>query len=212
MSETLQILEKLNTFYSGAFTQLITYTVGILAFIGIVIPFAIATFQNKQLKKDQTSLSNQIANELIAAKEEMKREIEEQMSKREEGLRKLVLETKNEIDSEIRKFDRLAFARSVHLQARSLLVDYPASAAFDALNAAKHYATYKDEQNLISSLALFKEAIPKVCKTDFDDYDIKKACDDAVKSIEKLNEHGRYTQELKFIKQSVVEAEKRPSE
>ena len=115
MSETLQILEKLNTFYSGAFTQLITYTVGILAFIGIVIPFAIATFQNKQLKKDQTSLSNQIANELIAAKEEMKREIEEQMSKRGEGLRKLVLETKNVIDSEIRNFDRLAFARCSEL-------------------------------------------------------------------------------------------------
>lgn len=209
MSETLQILEKLNTFYSGAFTQLITYTVGILAFIGIVIPFAIASFQNRQLKKDQHSLSTQISTELIASKEDLKREIEEQISKREEKLRQLVVEVKKDIELEITRIDDLAMARALHLQANTTILSDPASAAYDALNAAHLYAKNKNEQNLMPVIRLFEDAIRKTNKQKFDQFDFDKACNEAIESIKKLNANGRYVDEIRSIKRQVVEAKKR---
>jgi hypothetical protein len=209
MSETLQILEKLNTFYSGAFTQLITYTVGILAFIGIVIPFAIASFQNRQLKNDQHSLSSQISAELAAAKDELNREIEEQMSKREEKLHQLVVETKSEIGLEIRKIDELALARSLHLQANSMADIDSAKSAADALAAAKGYAKYKDELNLIAVLHVFKSSIVQVNNENFDQYELDKKSNEAVESIEKLNQNGRYEADIKSIRREIAEAKKR---
>jgi hypothetical protein len=211
MSETLQILEKLNTFYSGAFTQLITYTVGVLAFIGIVIPFAIATFQNRQMKKDQNSLSVQIGLELTVAKEDLKREIEELMSKREENLHQLVIEAKKEIDIEIKKIDGLAEARALHLQALSMVKTSPAASAFDALTAAAGYAKNKDERNLMAALRVFEDAIQTVQKEDFDQLDIDKACNETVESIDKLNANGRYAEDIKSLMRQIAEAKKRES-
>jgi len=67
MSETLQILEKLNSLYSGAITQLISYTIGVLAFVGIVIPALMGILQSRQLKRDHAALTTYIENQISAA-------------------------------------------------------------------------------------------------------------------------------------------------
>ncbi len=39
--DTLQVLEKVNSFYTNSFSQLITITIAILAFSGIILPIVI---------------------------------------------------------------------------------------------------------------------------------------------------------------------------
>ena len=61
MDSTLEILEKVNAFYIGAFDQLIILTVSVLAFCGVLVPILISTYQNKQLKLQQEALERLIA-------------------------------------------------------------------------------------------------------------------------------------------------------
>jgi hypothetical protein len=42
MADAFAILERVNALYSTAFSQLIAYTVGVIAFIGVLVPIGIA--------------------------------------------------------------------------------------------------------------------------------------------------------------------------
>ena len=45
MSETLQILEKVNAYYSSSFTTLMTWTIALIGLIGVVVPLVFQVFQ-----------------------------------------------------------------------------------------------------------------------------------------------------------------------
>nr|WP_315494130.1 hypothetical protein [uncultured Rhodoferax sp.] len=209
MSETLQLLEKLNSFYAGAFAQLVTYTVGVLAFIGILIPFGIAAFQNRQMKRDQNSLSNQIASELTEARIQLTKEFEEQFAARETKLQEQLKAMKQEIAKEVEKIDDLAMARSLHLQAAANLNTRPGSSTFDCLSAIPQYGASSDERNLIAILRLLESSLPLTTLEDFNLYEIDEVGEDAIKYLQKLNQHGRYAQEISLLKRSLAEAKVR---
>lgn len=212
MSETLQILEKLNSFYSGAFAQLITYTVGVLAFIGILIPFGIATFQNRQMKRDQTTLSAHIALELAAAREQLSKEITEQISNREMKLQEQIKAMRQEIAREVKKIDSLASARTLHLQAAANLKSHPGKSTFDCLSAIPEYGDSGDERNLIAVLRLLESSVQKTTAEDFKNLSLEAARDGAIKVLEKLNQGGRYTQEIETLNRALAKAKERNPE
>lgn len=71
MTDTFAILERVNALYSTAFTQLITYTVGVVALIGILLPIVVAFVQQRrfdaavgnEVKKLRTELATQVEAE-----------------------------------------------------------------------------------------------------------------------------------------------------
>lgn len=209
MSETLQILEKLNSLYSGAFSQLVTYTVGVLAFVGILIPLGIASFQNRQMKRDQAALSREIASSLAEARVQLFKEIEDQMTIREAKVQQLVADVKAEINLQVSKIDRAAMARSLHLQASASLATSPGSSTHDCLCAISEYVACSDERNLISVLRLLDSSLPKTDAAAFKLFDSEDASKNALKAIETLNTNGRYSQELKALRTGLADAKER---
>lgn len=107
MPDALQILEQVNSFYSDAFTQLIAFTVGLLALVGVLMPMGIAAYQNRQLKHDQKTLNEKIENELLAARLALSEQLAKNLATRDEALKALIETTKLEIAEEVRKIDEL---------------------------------------------------------------------------------------------------------
>ena len=64
----IEIVDKVNSFYSGAFTQLITLTVAVLAFAGIILPILIQIIQSRTFRSEQESLKAHIDEQLKAVK------------------------------------------------------------------------------------------------------------------------------------------------
>lgn len=209
MSETLQILEKLNSFYAGAFGQLVTYTVGILALVGVLIPTAIASFQNRQLKRDQNALSAQISAELLAAKTHLNAKLAEEIAMSEAKLKEFVGTTRAEIAEEITKIDELAKGRALHLQALTTRENSPSSSVFDCLSAVPSYVKGGDERNLRAVLIIFEDECARVYEDDFKILDIEDAKTLAVESLKPLNTTGRYTQDIRMINVLTAEAKQR---
>lgn len=206
MPDAFQILERLNGFYSGAFNQLITFTVGLLALVGVLIPVAIAAYQNRQLRHDQKLLTEKIENDLAAAKLELTEKLAKGLAAQDETLKGLIESTKQEIANEIKKTNKLAIARALHLQANSHQNTAPASSALDSLAAATAYASGKDERNLRSVLAIWEECIKNVKADDFKHYDLEDEAKRAIEAIESIGANGRYAVDIRSIQRGVEEA------
>lgn len=205
----MQILEKLNSFYSGAFGQLITYTVGVLALVGVLVPAGIAAFQNRQLKRDQAALSAQISAELLTAKTELSAQFAKEIAAREEELRKLVQDAKQELGKEIKKIDELAIGRSLHLQALTAGRESPGTAVHDSLEAIRAYVRGGDERNLRAVLRIFEEAIEKVDQSDFKPFDLDECATSALEALKELNQAGRYADDMRMIRLKLDEAKQK---
>lgn len=209
MQEALQILERVNTFYSNAFSQLITFTVGLLAVVGVLIPIAIAAYQNRQLKHDQKSLLDKIENDLKTAKLSLSEQLAKDLVLRDEAMKTAIEDARSEMSKELKKIDSLASARSMHLQALSTQSANPGSSASDALNAAELYAQAGDERNLRAALVVWNSCIGKVSADHVRDYEIELYATGALKALETLNGGGRYHEDIRAIKHGLEEAKKR---
>jgi hypothetical protein len=212
MSEAMQILEQVNSFYSGAFTQLITFTVSLLAVVGVLMPLGIAAYQNRQLKHDQKTLNDRIDNELSAARLALSEQLAKDLVTRDEVLKSLIEKTKSEIAQEVKKIDELATARSLHLQALANRESTPAFATYDSLMAVSSYARNGDEMNLNSALTIFTDCIKKVTEDDFKNFDIEEESQSVTKALDDLNANGRYTADIREIRRGIQDAKTRKTD
>ena len=64
MMDTLQLLDKVHSFYSDSFTQLITLTISILVIIGVIMPFVIQSIQVRSFKNEKKSLESLLKEEI----------------------------------------------------------------------------------------------------------------------------------------------------
>lgn len=72
MDSTLVIVEKINSFYSSAFSQLITITVAMLAFVGIIVPILYYLYQQRLFKIEVSSIEAKMEDKLDEIKNELK--------------------------------------------------------------------------------------------------------------------------------------------
>ena len=209
MSETIQILEKVNAFYVGAFSQLVTFTVGLLALVGVLIPIGIASYQNRQMKRDQKVLTERIENELNAVRVALSEQIAKDISEKEAAIKLLIDEAKKEISHQLEKIDELAIARSFHLQAISHYRTSPASGASDCLASVRAYAKGGDEQNLRAIISIWGECIENVTEEDFKVFDLAEDSQKTIEALTELNGNGRYVEDIRSIKRGIEEAKTR---
>ncbi len=73
------IIDNLNSLYSSAFGHLVDYTVGLLAFLGVIVPVVFYWFQNKQLKLDKEMLAKKISLEIDEAKTTIIKDIQSKL-------------------------------------------------------------------------------------------------------------------------------------
>ena len=54
--DSLSVVESVNSFYSNAFSQLMTLTIAILAIIGVLMPLILQHIQSRSFRIEQKSL------------------------------------------------------------------------------------------------------------------------------------------------------------
>ncbi len=81
MNETLTILGKVNSFYSGAWSQLIIYTSALFALIGIIIPILVQFYQKRVLKLEKESLEQIIKEETNDIKKNINTLVSDEVNK-----------------------------------------------------------------------------------------------------------------------------------
>jgi hypothetical protein len=197
--ETLEILEKLNSLYSGAISQVVSYTIGLVAFVGLLIPVAIGILQNRQLKNDHKSLTATIEAETKAIKQSLLEEVAAVNHQNELKLQQLVKDTTTEIRQELLKLENQFNGKAFHLQARSVLVNHPSTAASSALQAITCYARSEDERNIAPAMAVFMDGIAKINGDQIAAESLDEVATTAIAALKKLDGKGRYSSDIQDI-------------
>lgn len=207
-----ELLEKVNGFYNNAFNSLITIVACIIGFAGVLLPIAIAFFQNRQFKIQKADLEKNL-------KEVIKEEIAATALALEEKTNQLIdteikkilfdLEKKSKsFEANIKKSQYLISGQLAHMNA-TLQLDKKAysNAATYFFSAATHYISARSEQNLGRVLRLLHEkALPNMKI----ERKIEEADEKIVKLKEKikpLNTTGKYRDDLAKINRSLEKAQ-----
>lgn len=212
MSETLLILEKINTLYSGAIAQLITYTIGVLAFVGILVPTLIGILQSRQLTADHKILSALITSEIALAKAGLDADVELLHQENELKLKELIEATTKEIRAEILKSEKASVARSLHLQANTEHDTNPVGACSDALKALICYSESGNESNIPAVLNIFEACISKCVGEDLKNLevnDLEVKVKEAVAALKQINDSGRYNRDIQSLQVAITQAKAR---
>lgn len=75
VSETLEILSKVNEFYDSSWNKLLFVLSAAFAILAIIVPIAIQYIQNKSIKASEKELENKIIEEIEKARKEIKNEL-----------------------------------------------------------------------------------------------------------------------------------------
>ena len=213
MSDALQILEKVNAFYSDAFNQLLYTMSGTIAFVGLLVPLVFTFYQNRKLKVEKESLEQYVEGikcelkfsieEIIKSEIENEKEIlgvELKQNKKE--LNESIEKNKKEIDMQI----SAAKGASFFLQGSNLFdKNYYNNASESYIRAISHFIDAKNENNLQRALnILTNKILPEMDKSDLNDFPkIQSEIEDIVKGLKKLNENGRYTDDINNLEKAI---------
>ena len=184
-----EVLEKVDRFYSASFSQLLTVTLGLVAFIGILIPFLVTYYQNRNLKIEKSNLEVFITNQIEKTKLEITKEI------------------KNELINDLTKFAekqssdlQKVTAGVYYIQANNQLSTGDHKGAVNSLfGVIDNCMKSMDELILQRGLKILIECLPKInnnslSKTEL--YMLEKKIGKAIKGISLLNDNGRYTDDI----------------
>lgn len=192
MDETLIVLEKLNQFYSSSFSQLVTITTGLLAFVGVVVPILITFYQNRQFRQEQ----NYILKALEESKIELIKHVESEVTQKFELEKKRRDEEITMLRGEFEKASQISRGGVCFVQANNLLKQSSFTGAMNSyIDAIQCFIKAEDELNFQrASKMLIDSCLPKILK---DDFECREKYDEKIRNIavqlEKINSNGRYT-------------------
>ncbi|MEX0335806.1 hypothetical protein [Vibrio tubiashii] len=198
---SLELLEKVNSFYSTSFNQLITLTISLIAFVGVFVPLLFAYYQNRKSKLEVEALESKIEQKLEEAKVELLDQIKEEISSGLESLSKDNEKTMFSLSSAI-----------YHIQANSSLKSGKYKNAANSIAAAIDYAIQAgDELNLGRQLnILTNKVLPNLNAAEEPNIEgLEATIDTIVDNLSCLNENGRYTDVVRNLRKATNKAKER---
>ena len=215
---TFEILEKLNSMYSSAFNQLVTYTVGLMAFVGLLVPVVVSWIQNRSFQREMDAIAERLQEEASKIREELKKSL------REELVTELRTEIRNEIAAIERRFTDSLTAKEVELSRKIIGADagvfhvqgmlnatgnHHGAAVISFCGAASHYLLADDERNLQRVLGSMTEHLKKVDLKQIDPAEVEEAIGSLTQSLTAKDINGRYTDTIKRIERTLADARTR---
>jgi hypothetical protein len=197
--DALQILEKVNSFYSSSFSQLMTWTVTMLGFAGVVLPIALQMFQTRAFRREQKTVEAQIAADVAIAKRDLQAELDK---------------TKQELDAVSARFTEQASAAKgtiFFLQAigHDDKGEY-AYAAADYAYAARKLFEGKDEQNSQRSIQYLLTCLPNLSSSDFiTTRELDKHSKKLLETLHANNQDRRHSNTIDELETEIAAARKR---
>lgn len=212
--ETTQLMLDANTItaitsnINSLYTNLVSYTVGLILLVGALIPLAISFFQNKQFKAEQNNIKLQITNEIealrIKIEDDLKSTTKLTMQDELNKFRAQMAEIRTELLREI----CCAKASSFHNQA-NMNTEIPELVISSCEAALSNYLEGSDERNARSILGIIEVTLTKLNKKSFETSpELQEDVDSIIKCLEENNENGRYSINLYAIKSSLKTAQK----
>jgi len=202
------ILERINTFYNTAWSQLVTFTFALLALVGGLIPLLISYYQNKQFKREQDALKKDINTEVVRVKGELIVDLEKKIEDNEKNW----LEKLEELQKKYEKQFSIAEGRAFHVQAGSSVDEKRYRLACeDYVISAKSYIKGEDELNLQRALnAIINTCLPNVTAKELEDNsDLSDGLETLLSALKEADINGRYTDRIKAIRTAMNNARKK---
>ncbi|MBE9491220.1 MAG: hypothetical protein IMY67_13055 [Bacteroidetes bacterium] len=219
MSDALQILEKVNAFYSDAFNHLLYTMSGMIALVGLVVPLIFTFYQNRKLKVEKESLERYVVGIKYELKNSIQEKIKSEIENEKEMLGAALEQSKKELDKAIEKNKKeideeihIAKGSSLFLQGNNLYDKYEYNEAAESyIYAIEHFIDGKDESNLQRALDnLTNRVFPEMDKSVLEDFPkIQSDIEGIVKGLNKLNENRRYTDVISDLEKTINQVLKR---
>lgn len=209
--DTLQLIDKVHSYYSDSFTQLMYLTVSILVIIGVIMPFVLQSLQARSFRSEKDSLESLIKGEIQNARIEMKSVIEKMFTKKKEDMQQLLDEKIKAMKQLMEEEVDTAKGGIFFLQGQKLIEkeDY-SLAARDMAFAATLYFPGKEDSNGQRALDIFlNDCLPNVVSSDFEEIpDFDNIINDLLDKIEEKNKNHRFDDDRDSIKRGVAKAKK----
>lgn len=201
MNETLTILEKVNSFYSGAWLQLVIYTTVMFTIIGILIPILVQFYQRRVLKLEKDSLERIIKEEIDDIGKNINTLISDEVSRQ---------------SSKIEKRINSAEGGNFHIQGNYYLDKKWYGIALSSLAiAGKSYIDADDELNLGRIIkSITNNCLPNMYSGNFNGVfkDNEKKVQELLSALKKYDVNGRYSDRINGMVNALEEALKRDKE
>lgn len=212
--DTLEILDKVNSFYSNSFSSLQTIIIAMIGIVGVVIPLIISAYQARVLKRQTINLQKIINNEVSAKLLELKQELyadnERRMLNLENDVKKIIEKMEDEYKSEIKNLRAESLARINHLSAATCILtkEYKTSALF-YFDAGLNYMEYKNHYNLRRAIdSLINDVIKNISSNDKDS-ELNESYKEFITELSLFNTDSIYSDAIADLKSSWMDFEKR---
>ncbi|MDX6917583.1 hypothetical protein R9X49_20955 [Pectobacterium carotovorum] len=213
--DALEILEKVDSFYSKSFNSLLALIISIIGIAGIFIPLGISYYQAKLLRKQTIDLQERISNEVSEKLSDLKKSLyadnEKRMLSLDGDLKKNIERIEKEYKIEIKSLRSESLARINHLSAATCLLNevYGTSSSY-YFDAALNYMDYSDHGNLRRVIFSLKDndifaKIPPQNKTP----ELDKKYNDFINRLSSFNVDSIYNDDVIWLKKTWREFEKR---
>jgi hypothetical protein len=200
-SDSIDLLNKVDSFYNSAWDKLILIGTLSFAVVGIVVPFVIQWYQKKTLKLSEDLLKKEIENQTIKIKEEI---IQELNQKLEEKI--------NEYEEKINVLNASTNAKAFHIQGNiQIEKGFHQLALADYVTAAFDYLICDDYQNLQTVLnSISTNCIAEISIEEIEDLKTMTGSDifSLIEELEKKNNNGALTRIIRDIRMKLQKAPK----
>lgn len=199
------ILSNINNLYGN----LVSYTVGLVLFVGAFVPAVISFFQRRQFTREYDELSKQ-----------MRTEMRDELRKVEDGLRASIAEVQkieieklqesnNNLKSELLKEIGLIRGASFHLQANQNR-ERPVISLMSSKAALSLYLEGNDERNARAVLIIVNGALQKTNKVYLArNEEIEEYVTAILHDLTEHNTNGRYALDIDMIRRELKSAKDR---
>ncbi len=200
-SESLELINKVDSFYNSAWDKLVLVGTVSFGLIGFIVPLIIQWYQKRTLKLSEELLKKEIENQTLKLKNEIVKEVTE-------GMELKILD----YESRVSKFNASANARAFHLQGNLTLNDGGFQSALgDYITSSFNYLKCDDYLNLQTVLTLIADScIPNLSIEEIDDLKMMTGYDlvALIEELEAKDNNGSLTRIIREIKLKYQKAPK----
>lgn len=211
MQESLKVLESVNSFYSQSFSQLISITVAVLAFAGIVLPVLITLYQKRIFSLEHNAIEKSIHDKLKKELDLIVVTIRDEYQQKEVEHKAEMAEMKSNIAMELADAEGGIY----HVQGNAELSSGQYLIALNSfLNAGFRYVKAESNQNLRRILnQCIDFGFPNVTSEDLDDdKGFEKNFESLIEKIEIYDEKYNFVDQITLFRRAYQNAKNQHSQ
>lgn len=192
------ITNNINSLYSNAISQLTSYTLGVVAIVGILIPVLVTLIQWRSLKVEKDNLEKHISDEIAKVKSNIRVELETEIKQQVLAVESNLLVRIEDRFKVLEKQLECADASSFHIQGNANIAKKSYGfAARDFCHATKGYLSGGDELNGPRTLRLLIEScLPNIDKDNYEKNELGEKIDELIAFLKEINENKRYSDSI----------------